>query len=496
MYFLHLVLIKILDVRKTVKKAIVSMHKKIILFIGLLLMPLLLMAEANNISISGQVLNADDKQVRIVLHSFVPGEEDHASTTSLDDKNNFQFVAYIREAMFGRIYYGKHSAVIFVEPGAQLQIVFDASNFATSIRFSGDGAKDNNYLSKFYLTHEISANDLREKFKKNTVEEFVAWTRKRKENQLIELTSSRPSLSPALYTYQQANIDYLWANDLFAYAGQLQNAKGKKTKLPENYYSFIDEVKLHNYDVIYLDSYRSFLTNYMQYLYANAYKMKPEEDKQYYNHIYELAAENLRALPKYHVQAVYLVEAISYIGLDVVKDEYIEFANECPVQPYKNELHELIKMQNVFEVKKPKVVFMDKNGREVPLSVLKGHIVLVRFDNNIQDTDPAELKKRDEMLQQQLAAFKDVKFLQLSMIDNRDAYERMVYADANDYLKSIINRPKPGQQVKLPDWSYVVLNREGLVVSNSLDDPNNELAIEKLKVILQQDDQIAAEQAP
>ncbi len=472
------------------------MHKKITTFIGLLLMPLLLMAEVNNISISGEVLNAKDKQVRVVLHSFVPGEEDHASTTSLDDNNNFQFVAYVREAMFGRVYYGKHSAAIFVEPGSQLQIVFDANDFASSIRFSGDGAEDNAYLTKFYLTHELSTDDLKEKFKKKSVEEFVAWSKQRKEEQLIALTSKRPSLSPALYTYQQANLDYLWANDLFAYANQLQNIKGKKAKLPENYYSFIDEVKLHNYDVISLDSYRTFLTNYMQYLYAIAHKMQPEQDKQYYNHMYELAAENLRALPKYHVQAVYLVEAISYIGLDVVKDEYIEFANECPVQPYKNELHELIKMQNVFEVNKPKVVFKDKNGRDVPLSVLKGHIVLVRFDNNIQDADPAELQKHDELLKKQLANFKDVKFLQLSMIDNRDAYERMVYADANDYLKSIINRPKPGQQVKLPDWSYVVLNREGLVVSNSLDDPNNELAIEKIKVILQQEDQIAAEQAP
>jgi hypothetical protein len=236
----------------------------------------------------------------------------------------------------------------------------------------------------------------------------------------------------------------------------------------------------------------------MRHQYIKTYKSQPkQQDAEFYSRIYELASKNLRALPKYHVQAVYLVEAISTLGLDAVKDEYIEFANDCPVQPYKNELHELIKMQNVFEVNIPKVVFKGKDGREIPLTHMKGHIVLVRFDNDPLSADPAEMQQRDELLRQQLSSFKDVKFLQLSMAENRQAYEQMVYADATEYLKSIINRPKPGQQVHLPAWSYVVLNREGLVVSNSLDDPKNELAIEKIKMILEQEEkQIAAEQAP
>ena len=473
------------------------MHKRIIWLVGMLLMPLLLMAEVNNVSISGEVLNAKNQQIQVVLYAFVPGEENHSSATDLDAKNNFQFVAYIREPMFGRIFYGKQSATIFVQPGAQLQLKFDANDFAKSLQFKGEGAADNAFLAQHNLIYHLSLDALKEKAKKLKPEEFIAWTKQRRQEQLNRLAAQK-GLSSTFITYQQANLDYQWANELFAYASFVQEAKGKNaSKLPENYYSFIDEVKLHNYDVISLESYRDFLSNYMKYLYAQTYKMKPEQDRQFYSHMYELATDNLRSLPKYHVQAVYLVEAITYLGLDAVKDEYIEFANECPMQPYKNELHELIKMQNVFEVNKPKVVFKSKQGESIPLNDLKGKIVLVRFDNDVQIADPAELKKRDELLKKQLASFKDVKFIQLSMLENRDAYERMVYADANEYLKSIINRPKPGQQVQLPAWSYVVLNREGLVVSNSLDDPNNELAIEKIKVILQQEDQqMAADQQP
>lgn len=472
------------------------MYKKIIWFVGLWLMPLLLLAEVNNISISGEVLNAKDRQVQVVLYTFVPGEEDHASTTELNANNNFQFVAYIREPMYGRIFYGKDSATVFVQPGTQLQISFDAKDFNKTLKFKGDGAVDNNFLTQHYLTYELGSDAIREKVKKKSPQEFSSWAKQRYQEQQAAVNAKSKALSPTFVTYQQANLEYQWANELFAYA-QAQDTGKKKSKLPATYFSFIDEVKLHNYDVISLESYRSFLTNYLKHLYTQTHKIQPEKNKEYFNHMYELAANNLRSLPKYHMQAVYLVEAISSHGLDAVKDEYIEFANECPVQPYKNELHELIKMQNVFEVKeKPKVVFKGKDGRDVPLSLLKGKIVLVRFDNDVQTTaDPAEVKKHDELLKKQLASFKDVQFLQLSMQENRDAYERMVYADANDYLKSIINRPKPGQKVQLPAWSYVVLNREGLVVSNSLDDPNNELAIEKIKVILQQEDsQVAADQ--
>lgn len=464
------------------------MFKQIFAFLGLWLLPFMLFAEGNNISIFGKVVNAGSQQVQVVLYSFVPGEENHASTTQLDDNNSFQFVAYIREPVLGRIFYGHESAPIFVQPGTQLQISFDGSNFSKSLKFKGQGADDNNFLAQSLPEHELSPEALKGLIKKMSAPDFLTWASQRRQTQLAKLQAQHHALNETFIAYQQANLSYLWANELFAYGFEKQGAKSKRKKLPENYFGFIDSVKLHNYEVIGLQSYRQFLSNYLSHYYQQTYQATPATDQEYYNHMYELAAEHLRSLPKYHMQAVYLVEAITRQGLEPVKDEYIEFANECPVQPYKNELHELIKMQNVFETNTaPRVVFKEKNGSTLALEQLKGKIVLLRFDNTQTDGPDASAQQRDELLKESLASFGDVKFIQLSMADNRDAYERMVYADANEYLKSIINRPKPGQVVSLPAWSYVVLSREGLVVSNSLDDPNNELAIEKIKVILQQE---------
>lgn len=464
------------------------MFKQIIVFLGLWLLPFMLYAEGSNISIFGEVVNASSKQVQVVLYSFVPGKENHASTTQLDENNSFQFVAYIREPILGRIFYGNESVPIFVQPGTQLQISFDGGNFSKSLKFKGQGANDNNFLTQNASEFELSPDAMRTQIKKMSAPAFYAWATKRQQAQLANLQAQQHELSETFIAYQQANLSYLWANELFAYGFEKQGAKSRRKRLPENFFGFIDSVKLHNYEVIGLQSYRQYLSNYLSHYYQQTYKTAPATSQAYYNHMYELAAEHLRSLPKYHMQAVYLVEAITRQGLELVKDEYIEFANECPVQPYKNELHELIKMQNVFETNTPpKVIFKAKDGSTIALEQLKGKIILLRFDNTQADGPNTNAQKRDELLKESLAGFGDVKFLQLSMADNRDAYERMVYADANEYLKSIINRPKPGQVVSLPAWSYVVLSREGLVVSNSLDDPNNELAIEKIKVVLQQE---------
>lgn len=79
------------------------------------------------------------------------------------------------------------------------------------------------------------------------------------------------------------------------------------------------------------------------------------------------------------------------------------------------------------------------------------------------------------------------------MDHNQEAFEKMIYADATEYLKSIMNRPKPGQEKpKTPPFSYILLNREGLVVSNSLDDPHNELALEKIDALLLQEKRSSA----
>ena len=463
-----------------------------LLFAFLLLLGQLARAdEYNNIAISGTVHNPSGKEIRVVLYTYVPGETPLSSSAVLDETNSFHFVSFIREPVFGMLHYGKESFPLYIEPGFDIRINFNAQNIGESLQFLGVGAKNNSFLADRAFRYGMNPAFLKEKIKKTDASAFQEWAEERRKSQHDMLNSRKVELSSSFVAFQEADIDYAWANELFAFV-RFQEESRKKKAHTEMGIEFVDEVKLHNYDVIQLQTYRDFLENYLQYYYGLMKEELPKESSQYYSNMYKVAKNNLRSLPMYHMQAEYLVKALNYLGVDYVKDEYIEFANECPNQAYKNILHQMVKAQTV-NPKKPEIIFTDKRGRPIPLKELAGKIVLVRFTNYMNDSTSEVVRKHDELLKESLSSYKDVKFLDLPMSYNQDAYTKMVYADATEYLKSIMNRPKPGQEKpKAPAFSYVLLDRDGLVVSNSLDDPHNELAMEKINALLRQEKRNAA----
>ena len=465
------------------EKIFMKLHTILLIGIMLLLAPWSLADDFNNIAVSGTIVNPDVEEVRIVLYNFVPGQENLSTVVPLRDDHSFSFVSYLREPSFGHISYGDTKIPLYLEPGYNLRLAFDAEKPDESLQYFGVGAKNNQFLAarSLYIPTETA---LMAQVRKLGTAAFLKWAEERSQAQLTLLDQYRDSLSSEFVTLQEADIAYGWANELFTRA---QYAVERGQTLPEDFYTFMDEVKLHNYDMIMLQSYRDFLENYLQYNYHLMKEDLPGDKDSYYSNMYKIAGQSLRFLPSYHMQAVYLVEALEHLGIDKVTDEYIEFANECPVQSYKNVLHQMVKEQTITP-KEPEVIFTDKEGRSIPLRELTGKIVLVRFINQMSDSVNQLLREHDQALKERLTSYNEVQFLQLPMGTNREAYEKMVYADATEYLKSIMNRPKPGQEEsKTPAFSYILLNRDGLVVSNSLDDPRNELAIEKIDALLRQE---------
>lgn len=465
------------------------MKQVILLLLGffLLLTQKVEAEEFNNIAISGTVHNPNSREIRIVLYSYVPGQDHISSTAQLESGDGFHFVSYIREAVFARIFYDTSSFMLYLEPGYKLHLNFNGSRPVQSLKLGGVGARNNAFLLKRMARYSLEEAELHRKAKKDNVKTYGEWTARRKQAQEELLNQHKEELSSAFVALQKADIAYGWANEMFAYANHGQG-NFKKAQLPDNFYAFIDEVKLHNYEVIRLQSYRDFLNNYLLFNYALMEEELPDKQNSYYSNMYTVARRSLRSLPMYHMQAAYLVKGLRNLGIDYLTDEYIEFANECPLQAYKNVLHQMVKEQTT-SPKEAEIIFTDERGEAVPLKKLAGNIVLLRFTNQLTDSASRLLHQHDQELKQTLSAYKDVAFLQLPMSENQEAYEKMVYADAFTYLKSIMNRPKPGQEKpKAPPFSYILLNRNGLVVSNSLDDPKNELALEKIDALIRQEE--------
>ena len=65
----------------------------------------------------------------------------------VDDKGNFKATFPIGEGMY-QLFDGKEYAQLFLKNGYNLKMTMDASQFDETIKFSGKGSKENNYLSQ------------------------------------------------------------------------------------------------------------------------------------------------------------------------------------------------------------------------------------------------------------------------------------------------------------------------------------------------------------
>lgn len=432
-----------------------------------------------NVGIGGTISGSREGNVRLLVFSPIPGEEGGDQSIQLDESGRFRFALFIPEATEASLLIDDKVLPLYLEPGYEINLQFNLEDIKRSLKVSGQGGRENQYTILADQLFGFTEKEL-EKMKRQGDEAFASRLSEWRAKRLTFLNENKPVLSTAFVNAEESNIDYLWANQLYSLVEGNEGQRRFK-KLPESYFAFFDELKLHQYELIFLTSYRSFLEHYLDYSYRRLpAEEQPQEAQEYYRFMYQLTKQHLRSLPKYHMQAFFLVKAIGFLGVDAVVDEYIEFANECPKQAYKNVLHNMVKAQTVDPIEEPEVIFTDRQGRTVALKELAGSVVLIRFETE----DAAAVSEEETPKYDSLDGMAGLRVLDLRLQDNHQAFEKLVYADASDYLKSIMNRPKPGEERKLPRWGYVLLDQSGQIVSNSLDDPENSLSHEKVKALL------------
>ena len=118
-----------------------SMRNITILFFMLFITNSLL-AKSGEIVISGQVQNHTETSITITQI-----DNQKMASAELDALGNFSITSEVEEGYYF-LNYGRNSASIFLHPGDKLQVIFDATNFESTIAFTGEGSVRNNYLAK------------------------------------------------------------------------------------------------------------------------------------------------------------------------------------------------------------------------------------------------------------------------------------------------------------------------------------------------------------
>ena len=150
---------------------------------------------------------------------------------------------------------------LFVEPGDQLHLDADLLDLPQSLRFSGQGAANNQFLAalraRFPDYLRIDYEDLEVDAHRQVIDQ-----RRLELERFLDQGSSQYQLTPGFIAYYRAAITYEWAEGIVFYPRNYERENGRENEaLPEDYYDVLDQVELVDEAAIGIMDYRHFLRN-------------------------------------------------------------------------------------------------------------------------------------------------------------------------------------------------------------------------------------------
>ena len=220
--------------------------------------------------LSCRVNNPKDNSVQFSWLSNLVEEKEDKATFPIYGKSEFSKTWSISEPMLVGIWYNERRFDVFIEPGDDLQMVFDGQKFPESLVFTGNGADPNIYLRKYWESNKL-ANDrvVNNKINELSVADYKDWI----QSQHIKRTAFwtgydpllRASFSPIFQQYAIAEIEYWKAYHLLRYKKEHETALLQSVEIPMSYYSFLNQITINNDAMLLHPLYRKFIGVYLKY---------------------------------------------------------------------------------------------------------------------------------------------------------------------------------------------------------------------------------------
>ncbi len=304
---------------------------------------------------------------------------------------------------------------LFLEPGDQLHLDADLLDLPQSLRFSGQGAANNQFLAT--LRSRFS-DYLRIDYKDLEVDTFLKMIDQRR----LELESfldegcSQYQLTPAFVDYYRAEIAYEWANFIVSYPTDYMFANGSRNEdLPADYHDALDQVELVDEAAIGTTHYRRFLErnfwrieeeaetrafreqlseeqrrafiqpHTITYLPDFIVRLDEEQRRgdliQPHNIVYHLAKRLLHGKVLYFFLAGEIIDDFQQGRFDQGEQRLAEFLQDNPYPEYTEVVEEVVRETSKFKPGQPAPDFTldDLEGQSISLSDFKGQAVFLDF---------------------------------------------------------------------------------------------------------------------
>ncbi|MDH3322141.1 MAG: TlpA family protein disulfide reductase [Flavobacteriaceae bacterium] len=159
--------------------------------------------------------------------------------------------------------YANESSSFYLKPGYHLNLELNSKEFDESIKYTGTGSNENNYLAQKYLNEE-ALGDLSKYQYLGTLDE-ADYTSKMDSIKQLEtiFLSEFQDLDPSFRTLEEAAITYGWATKLKKHELYKRYvSKNQDYKASENFNDFEKGLNLEDENLMVVNNYKNYLNEY------------------------------------------------------------------------------------------------------------------------------------------------------------------------------------------------------------------------------------------
>jgi peroxiredoxin len=334
------------------------------------------------VTITGKVQKGDQDDILIAsLPSLLFPEEQRTFT---EVKNgHFRFEVPVSKPVTVELVYGDESVPLYLEPGFELQVTFAAGKMLKTLKYSGQGANENNYLAlhTYRFDEEEDYQTLPDNVRLSE-KAFLQFLDFRKEDQLA-IFEKKIEANPVSEYFRQmilSEIEYSYANDRLTFFDMRELMRLPVQLHPSaTYFDFLDHVEMEQPASLGAISFPAFLRNYIRFIGQQA-KLETS-DIHYYRKAYDEVSYTLQGQARVMAQA-YLIRLSLQQGnvlhlpamlQDFGQNKGIAEVHTTLLRQYQS--HPDLGIGSAA----PGFSLKDINGDSVSLSDFKGKIVYLSF---------------------------------------------------------------------------------------------------------------------
>lgn len=317
------------------------------------------------ITLSGKIANASDGKLKIRGESFekdIPLKPDGSFSEKLNISYNGSYM----------VMSGNNRISLYLAKGTNLSVSADEKDFYKSLKFSGNGSKENQYIAA--KNTYVNAINQEELYKKSEAD-FLAQVKTIKQD-IVKMFDSN-DFSDADYTQREKrNIDYLQQVFIFSYTKNHAHFAGLQTFTPSDGFPKIDAaINLDNdSDFLFSNPYKQLINIHFNELLEK--QLKPEDQ-----FLWKIALPEIKKLKSESIRNS-LLYALSYEISPANPDAAVLYneLNNLSTNPYfkKDIAEKFNKLQSMGAGNvSPVFDFENHKGGKTSLASLKGKYVYI-----------------------------------------------------------------------------------------------------------------------